>query len=363
MRLESFRIRNGDEMTGRIPIVVVAFTVTVAAAHATSVRKRDLTTARRGISQTASLAPEPDLESLKRLFAYQKNAPLNVKSSIVSRQQGAIIAEISFESPKGGRVDGYIVEPASVDQRRPGIVFGHWGPGNRTEFLPEALLYARAGAICVLTNYPWTRPLEWRREFGYRDGQADLDLARQAVVDLRRAFDVLLDRRDVDPGRIAYIGHSYGAQWGAILSAVDKRMKISILIGGVRASDDIWEKSNAPESVNLRREWPPEIRAPYIKRYTAVDGVRYVPYAAPVALYFQFAQFERLFDAESMNAYFEAASQPKTVKWYPTGHDLNDPHAWADRARWLAQQIGVKNAPSVLQTSVSGNDPQLRTGK
>jgi dienelactone hydrolase len=282
-----------------------------------------------------------------------------VKSSEVARLEHAIISEVSFASPKGGRVDGYIVEPNRVEPRRPGIVFGHWGPGNRTEFLPEAVLYAEAGAVSILTNYPWTRPLEWRREFKYEDGQADLELARQAVVDLRRAFDVLLARRDVDPLRIAYIGHSYGAQWGAILSAVDKRMKTSILIGGVRASEDIWEKSNSPESVKLRQQWPLATRSPYMKHYTAVDGVRYVPHAAPVALYFQFAQFERLFDAASMNAYFAAASEPKSINWYPTGHEVNDPHAWADRARWLAKQIGLKRAPAVLQTSVNGKEPRV----
>ena len=178
-------------------------------------------------------------------------------------------------------------------------------------------------------------------------------------MDLRRAFDVLLSRRDVDPRRIAYIGHSYGAQWGAILSAVDKRMKTSILIAGVRASEDIWEKSNSPDSVKLRQEWSLATRSPYMKRYTAVDGVRYVPHAAPVALYFQFAQFERDFDVASMNGYFEAASQPKTISWYPTGHELNDPHAWADRARWLAQQIGLERAPAVLQAWVSGKELRL----
>jgi hypothetical protein len=70
-------------------------------------------------------------------------------------------------------------------------------------------------------------------------------------------------------------------------------------------------------------------------------------------------RFERLFDAESMNAYFEAANQPKTTRWYPTGPDLNDPHALANRARWLAQEIGLKKARSVLQLAVTGS-PQER---
>jgi cephalosporin-C deacetylase-like acetyl esterase len=47
-----------------------------------------------------------------------------------------------------------------------------------------------------------------------------LDMEIQAVVDLRRGIDLLLARSDVDPKRLAYVGHSYGAQWGSILSAL-----------------------------------------------------------------------------------------------------------------------------------------------
>ena len=43
-----------------------------------------------------------------------------------------------------------------------------------------------------------------------------------------------------------------------------------------------------------------------------------------------------------MNAYFAAASEPKRISWYPTGHDLNDPAAWAERAHWLEKHIGLR---------------------
>ena len=145
-------------------------------------------------------------------------------------------------------------------------------------------------------NYPWTRPAESRRVFRYEDSQKDVDTARQAVVDLRRAIDVLEAPADVDPSRIAYAGHSYGAQWGAILSAVDKRMKTCILVGGVGAQADMWEKNNDPEMVELRKGYPAEKRSAYLNVHTRLDGIRYVPHAAPVALYFQFARFERHID-------------------------------------------------------------------
>ena len=66
--------------------------------------------------------------------------------------------DLTYASPKGGRVTAYLVAPAGKGPFA-GLVFGHWGPGNRTEFLPEATLYARAGAASLLVDYPWVRSL------------------------------------------------------------------------------------------------------------------------------------------------------------------------------------------------------------
>ena len=289
-------------------------------------------------------ADDTPFERLRGLFTYDASLPRNSRAERILEEDDAKLSELTYSSTMGGTVNGYLVEPVTSGKNRAGIVFGHWGPGNRTEFIPEAMAYARAGAVCVLVNYPWTRPAESRRRFHFDDGKADLDVARQAVIDLRRAIDLLRAREDVDPDRIAYIGHSYGAQWGAILSAVDKRLKTCILVGGVASSADLWERNQEPESVELRKQWPADKRAAYLAVYSQLDAVRYVPHAAPVSLYFQFARFERYFDEQSMRAYFAAASQPKQESWYPTGHDLNDPRAWADRARWLERTIGLKTA-------------------
>ena len=104
-------------------------------------------------------------------------------------------------------------------------------------------------------------------------------------MDPPRAIDLVAARPDVDPSRIAYIGHSYGAQWGAILFAVDKRMKTCILMGGVGAQADMWEKNNEPEMVQLRQQYPAEKRHAYLDVYSRLDAIRCVAYAAPVAVF------------------------------------------------------------------------------
>src|SRR5207237_6237157 len=130
---------------------------------------------------------------------------------------------VSYASPAGGRVTAHLVAPAGGN-RNAGLVFGHWGPGVRSEFLPEAIRYASTGAVSLLVDYPWDRRPPWRRPLKQvEDPESDLHAYVQAVVDIRRGFDLLGARADVDANRLAYVGHSYGAQWGAILSAVEPR--------------------------------------------------------------------------------------------------------------------------------------------
>ncbi len=50
-----------------------------------------------------------------------------------------------------------------------------------------------------------------------------------------------------------------------------------------------------------------------------------------------------------MKRYFAAASEPKILRWYDTGHDLNDVQALLDRAAWLERQIGIKPLSPILE--------------
>lgn len=296
---------------------------------------------------TAS-GPPPVLAEAK-LFDYDAKAPLDVEERLLREEGSVEIRDVTYASPKGGRVSAYLVVPKGAKAPFAGIAFGHWGAGNRTEFLAEAIVYARAGAVSILIDYPWTRPAPWRRPrgAGLSEPEKDRDGSIQAVVDLRRAFDLLLSRSDVDPKRIAYVGHSFGAQWGAILAAVDRRMSTAVLIGGAPDLAGIVLESNEPDIIELRKAIPKEQLDRYFELLGPLDAIRYVGRAAPISLLFQFARFERYFNESAMKRYYAAAGEPKSERWYPTGHELNDLQAFADRSEWLQKQIGI--APVKIQ--------------
>jgi dienelactone hydrolase len=286
----------------------------------------------------ATRAADDGFDELKRQFDYDSKQSLDIKEKLLHERPGVKVFDISYASPKGGRVTAYLVVPTARGPHA-GLLFGHWGPGNRTEFLPEATLYARAGAVSLLVDYPWVRPAPWRKALKFVD-EPEWDHAAfaQAVVDLRRGFDLLAARPDVDRKRLAYVGHSFGAQWGAILSAVDDRPRGVVLMGGTPDQAAIYRDGDDPAVVELRASLPKGKLEKYIESCERTAAVRYVPHArAP--LLFQFARYERYFDKAAMDRYAKAARKPKEVKWYDTGHDLNDVQSLLDRAEWLKERV------------------------
>jgi dienelactone hydrolase len=290
---------------------------------------------------------------LQRLFEYDQNAPLDVKEVGIIDRNDVRIHDITYVSPKGGRVTAYLVAPARSG-RFAGVVFGHWALGTRTEFLPEAMLYARAGVVSLLVDDLGVRPAPWRRSAPGSEPEAVRNNFIQSVVDLRRGIDLLRARSDVDPDRIAYVGHSSGAHWGAILSAVDRRLKTVVLMAGVPAEATILLESDDPDYVDFRKTTPKEQLDNYFRIITPLDAINYVPHAAPTPLLFQFARFEQYFNEAAMRRYAEAASEPKLVLWYDTGHALNDIRPLIDRANWLQKYIGMEPVAPILRKAVSG---------
>jgi len=293
-------------------------------------------------SADAGAAPSPAPAPRPITFEYDARLPLDIKDTVVAETPELTIHDITFASANQQRVGAYLVVPKGKGPFAP-IVLGHWGRGVRAGFIPEAKLYARAGAIAIVPDYPWDPGEPYRRTTNHFDKpELDRDIYVQTVIDLRRAIDVLLARKDVDPKRLAYVGHSYGAQWGAILSAVDKRMRTSVLVAGVGELGDILLKNPDPDLVELRKALPPGVLDEYVQVVGEVDAIRFVPKAAPVALLMQFGRFEEHFDRDSANHYAAAASEPKKVLWYDAAHDMNDPQCLRDRYSWLVQHVGLK---------------------
>jgi len=173
----------------------------------------------------SSFTPDPDLDLLRH-FDYDQKAPLDVQEVGVEHRGDVAIHDISYASPKGGRVTAYLVVPAGKGPCA-AVIWGHWYWGNsamrnRKEFLDEAVALAPAGVTSLLTDGPVARPGHVQDQSPLSEKEA-ADLVQQ-IVDMRRGADLLLARFDVDPHRLAYVGHSYNATVGGFLAGIDKTL-------------------------------------------------------------------------------------------------------------------------------------------
>ena len=119
-------------------------------------------------------------------------------------------------------------------------------------------------------------------------------------------------------------------------------------MGGIPDQAAIYRDNDDPAVVEYRATTPKDKQEAYLKSCERTAAVRYVPHAS-APLLFQFARYERYFDMAAMDRYQKAAREPKEVKWYDTGHELNDPQALLDRAVWLRDRVGLEPVELTLK--------------
>jgi dienelactone hydrolase/precorrin-6B methylase 2 len=295
-----------------------------------------------GVKATAAADPASPKaerpENQASMFSYDAAAPLNVRQEKPEPTGGADVTVVSFSGAQGP-VSATLVTP-SRKGKYPAVIFVP-DYGRRDEFLPEALLLARATppAVSLLIDGPPERPVGWRRSFNaLSDNDNDRDIHIQAVIDIRRGIDMLARRSDVDAGRIAYVGHGYGANWGAILSSVETRLRAYVLVAGFPSLADLMDSDDS-DMANLRFSLGPERFARYRASISAVDPIRFTPFWAGAPILFQFGRFDQFVPRAQAERLVHSIRRPQKVMFYDAGHSVNDPRAIMDRSEFLSRSM------------------------
>ena len=161
---------------------------------------------------------------------------------------------------------------------------------------------------------------------------------------MRRGADLLQARKDVDPKRLAYVGHSYNASVGGFLSGSDKRFKAFVLMAG-SLSDEQDLKSE--EYQRYRQKVGAEKFDAFAAKYAWLDPGKFVSHAAPATVFLQYATQEKFLTPERARQYGAIVSEPKRLKVYDAPHALNA-EARRDRIAFLSEQLSLKPlAPGV----------------
>ncbi len=279
------------------------------------------------------------------MFEYDRSAPLDLREESAGEVDGAAVHDITYASPRGGRVTAILVTPL-IKGREVGLIFARGTGGHRRDFLPEALLFAQAGAVSLLIDDPSARPSAWRREI-FDFGKPDQARAGfiQAIVDLRRGIDLLSARPGVNPNRLGFVGFSFGATLGGILCGVEQRIQAYALMGGGLRLTDFWQRYN-----------PQPIQDAYVRAAAPFNVVNYIGHASPAAVLYQFGRQDANVPEQDALEFYRFGPEPKDIRWWDGGHQLNA-EATRQRIEWFHTKLGS----DLLDPAMSETKPSVIT--
>lgn len=266
-------------------------------------------------------------------FDYAEKNDFDIRIVSIQNKDDSTIQDMTYLNPFGVRRAAYYVRPETGEGPFPCILYVHWyepeaGDSNRTQFLEEAQDMAKRGAASLLVETMWS-DRDW---FIKREQAEDVQSSINQVIELRQAIDILLAQPGVDADNFAYVGHDFGAMYGAVMGSVDPRPKSYVLMAGTPRFPD-WFLYYPQLEGQARQE--------FIDSFTAFDPVTVIPDLAPAPVLFQFGDNDPHVPKERGKEFYEAAGDPKEVRWYAAGHGLNE-DAQKDRVAWVSEKLGIR---------------------
>lgn len=274
-------------------------------------------------------------------FDYDATVPLAIQFLGVEHRGKVEVEDISFRNLLGGRTAAYRVLPPGRE-RAPGALFVHWYDpasmtSNRTQFLNEAVELAQNGLESLLVSTPWSDP----KFYANRDVELDYENSIQEVKELRRDLDMLLTDARVDPNRVAYIGHDFGAMYGMVMAGVDPRVSVAAFQAGNSRFGE-WFLYNQTKLTTEEKQQVVDKLAP-------VDPVRFIGRLAGKPVLLQFSKKDFYVPLDRARALVDAAKEPKQVLFYDADHGLNQ-QAVRDRIAFLREKLRLRQTYLLLLT-------------
>jgi cephalosporin-C deacetylase-like acetyl esterase len=272
---------------------------------------------------------------------YDPAEPVDLQEGAVeTRDNGVTVTDVSWASATGERVTAWLVAPPGEGPFA-GLVYLHGSETDRDDFLDEAEAMATGGAVSLVLDAPFSRVGTDRRAFlqSYGLPERERDMTAQAIIDVRRAYDILVERGDVDPARLGYVGHSWGASAGATLAAVDERPAALILIAPRPSWTGFLATSDAGFVAAARALVGSEKFDTYIEVLAPFDALAVADQLDGERIYLQYGTIDDVVPPEVAQELIDAVPGA-TLSTYEAEHALNDA-ATADRVSWLVERLGL----------------------
>ena len=193
--------------------------------------------------------PVPDsiFQVYREQFSYDKT---DLKARLESRQEspwGWIREKVTFDAAYGGeRVMAYLFLPKNTSPPYQAVIYfpgsaSEWQRSSEDlesyyEFSMFLSFIVKNGRAVLYPIYKGTfergdNSMATVIDYDMNSHQYT-DIFIQEVKDFRRCIDYLETRPDIDGKKLAYYGMSWGGANGAIIPAVEERLKASVLLAG-----------------------------------------------------------------------------------------------------------------------------------
>lgn len=229
---------------------------------------------------------------------------------------------LTLEIPLAGQmVPGLMLLPADVE--RPAAALLLHGYGSRKEQMADSV--GRVLLDTGIASLAIDLPLH-----GERDREIELDAVRNplvlvsqwraALAECGYALEWMAEQNELDGNRLAIAGYSMGSFIGVMVAARSDHVKALVLAAG----------GDLPEGTPFTR----------LVR-TIADPVRAVRRLDGRPLLMVHGKRDRTVRPEQATRLFEAAEEPKELRWYEAGHWLPDA-ASRDAAAWLKTRLDTE---------------------
>jgi dienelactone hydrolase len=255
-------------------------------------------------------------------------------------------------------VSAWLVTPSGAGPFG-GMLYLHGSETDRDDLLDEAMAMATGGVASIVMDAPWVREGEARgSEAGnYFAPDEEVAMMERVVTDLRAAIDVLVRDAGVDPERIGFMGHSWGASTGAILAAVDERPIAFALVTGRPSWTDYLRSEEDGQLASIVSILEPAEWDAYLDALAPFDATAHLPGTDGSELLLQFGTADDVVTPDAADAFARAAPEGTTVQTYDAGHVL-DAEATGARIAWLIARLGGEPVSADVVASVGLPDAQ-----
>ncbi len=211
------------------------------------------------LSQAAAGRPAGPADRRAELYGLMgslpdRTRPVSGRKTGEAEREGYILETWVLDLNGLEPVPAYVARPRGATGRLPAVLFNHSHGGGYTigkqEFVEGRSYLQPTPYAKELTDLGYVALAIDHWIFGERSGTSELDMFKltlwrgqvlwgMMVYDSLRALDVLLQRPDVDPQRVATLGMSMGSTMAWWLAALDERVKVTVDINCLTDFDSL----------------------------------------------------------------------------------------------------------------------------